>query len=101
VRGERETGGEHVGVHVASESGKEEPGAGHRIVLPTVAAGLVHHDRPLIGIFARLHEPVEALTVVGGGPGDDPAAEVREFVGLLLELPEPFECFGLLVFPFD
>ncbi|MEU0429001.1 hypothetical protein ABZ235_36570 [Streptomyces canus] len=88
-------------MHVAGESGQEEFGAGHGVVVPAVAAGLVHHDGPLVGVLARFDEPVEALAVVGGGPGDDPAARVREFVGLLLELPESFECFGLLVLPID
>lgn len=88
-------------MQLSIKGGCEELRAGHGEMLPSVAARLVHHDGPLVRVVAWPDKPVEAFSVVRGCPWDDPGPFGLQFRRLLLEFPEVFQVFGLVLCPFE
>lgn len=94
-------GREDVRLQLSVKGGREELRAGYGEMFPSVAARLVHHDGPLVRLKAWPNKPVEAFSVVRGRPWDDSGPFDLQFGRLLLEFPQVFQVFGLVLCPFD
>ncbi|KAK2764577.1 hypothetical protein FQN54_009272 [Arachnomyces sp. PD_36] len=97
---ERKQISEHIRYDLLGERRVEEIGAVHLIELPTIAPGLVDHDRPLVGVLPGQDAPEQSLPIIRSRPGDDLAPLNLQFLRLLVEpedLPVAFELLLLAV----